>query len=59
METETLRQRKPVQGKQGIDQDVGGTAVTEHPGGDVKHGGPKQLLRLLLVAVYFISSCIS
>lgn len=59
METETLRQRKPVQGKEAIDQDVGGNAVTEHPGGDVKHGGAKQLLRFLLVAIYFISSCIS
>lgn len=57
METETLRQRKPARGKEGID--VGENVVTEHPGGDVKHGGPKQLLRLLLVATYLFSSTFS
>ena len=31
----------------------------EHPGGDVKHGGSKQLLRLALVIIYSFSSCCS
>jgi hypothetical protein len=28
-----------------------------HPGGEIKHGGAVQILRLLLVTVYFFSSC--
>ncbi|KAL2074990.1 hypothetical protein VTL71DRAFT_8770 [Oculimacula yallundae] len=29
----------------------------EHPGGHIKHSGPVQILRLLLVITYFFSSC--
>lgn len=31
----------------------------EHPGGDVRHGGPKQFLRFLLFVVYFWTCCVS
>lgn len=31
----------------------------EHPGGDAKHGGPKQLLRLFLLLSYFMTCCCS
>jgi len=37
----------------------GETGTTAHPGGDIKHGGSVQILRLLLVIVYFFSSCFS
>jgi hypothetical protein len=30
-----------------------------HPGGKIKHGGPIQVLRFLLVVVYFFSACCS
>jgi hypothetical protein len=33
--------------------------ATAHPGGDIKHSGSVQILRLLLVIVYFFSSCSS
>lgn len=58
MENETLRQRhKAVQADSAIGKV--GDAVEEHPGGHVKHGGPKQLWRLLLVLTYTFSSCVS
>ena len=31
----------------------------EHPGGDIKHGGSKQLLRFALAATYTLASCCS
>jgi len=31
----------------------------EHPGGDIKHGGSKQLLRFVLAAIYTLASCCS
>jgi hypothetical protein len=40
------------------------TAVKEadeevHPAGDIKHGGPKQLLRFFLFTTYFMGGCFS
>lgn len=29
-----------------------------HPAGPVKHGGPKQALRMFLFGVYFMGSCV-
>ena len=58
MATDTLRQRKPAQ-VDPIDDPIVLGKVLEHPGGDVKHGGPKELLRFLLVVIYFMSSCFS
>ena len=37
----------------------GKTVVGYHPGGDIKHGGPVQLLRMLLFVTYSLLSCIS
>lgn len=57
METGKLRQRqKPVTATK-AEVDTGEKAG--HPGGDIKHGGATQILRLLLVIVYFMSSCFS
>ena len=36
-----------------------GKAVEAHPGGDIKHGGPVEILRLLLMVTYFLSSSCS
>ena len=58
MANETLRQRQKGLPENGPVH-AGETLVIEHPGGDVKHGGPKQLLRFLLFLTYFLSSCFS
>jgi len=54
MAVDTLRQRKTPAAKAAEEK-----PVEEHPGGDVKHGGPKQILRLLLLLTYFMSCCFS
>lgn len=57
MATETLRQR-PKAGQTGGTSHGGEKSVEGHPGGDVKHGGFIQLLRLMLFILYtFGSSC--
>lgn len=57
MATETLRQRQKAGHADGI-TDNGERSVEGHPGGDVKHGGFIQLLRLILFIVYtYGSSC--
>ena len=58
METGKLRQRqKKSATAPKAEVDTGEKAG--HPGGDIKHGGATQILRLLLVIVYFMSSCFS
>ena len=59
METAELRRRgQPTQTeKPGVD--ANGKTVEPHPGGDIKHGGPVELLRLLLMITYLLSSCFS
>lgn len=58
MANDVLRQRqKTVQAE--ILSDGGEKSVERHPGGEVKHGGGIQLLRLLLFMVYNLGSCIS
>ncbi|KAF8857606.1 acyltransferase-domain-containing protein [Acephala macrosclerotiorum] len=49
-----LRQRQPTR-----EQRLETTAGVGHPGGKIKHGGAVQILRLLLVVVYFFSSCVT
>jgi len=31
----------------------------KHPGGDIKHGGSKQILRLVLMVIYSLAACVS
>lgn len=38
-------------------REQGAVGTEEHPAGDVKHGGPAQLLRLTLFASYFWACC--
>jgi lysocardiolipin and lysophospholipid acyltransferase len=57
METGKLRQRQKPATVTKAEVDTGQKAG--HPGGDIKHGGATQILRLLLVIVYFMSSCFS
>ncbi len=56
METQTLRQRQKAAGASPA------TAATKldegHPAGDIKHGGPMEIGRLLLICTYFYGSCI-
>ena len=56
MANETLRQRKSVQ--EAV-HGAGGGVTDEHPGGDIKHGRSKELLRLFLLLTYFLSSSFS
>jgi len=56
METE-LRQRQ--KGAQVPEAVVEGEAPKGHPGGEIKHGGAAQILRLLLFLTYFMSACCS
>ncbi|RDL39341.1 Acyltransferase [Venustampulla echinocandica] len=64
MATETLRQRKPAAA---TDISVGTPdkyaqkqeQEQEHPGGDIKHGGFVQILRLVAFATYFLAASCS
>lgn len=56
MESETLRQRKPIPGARPVAKEK---VQEEHPGGDAKYGGPKQVLRLLLIMAYWLATCSS
>ena len=58
MANEVLRQRQKT-GRAETVSDGGEKSVEGHPGGDVKHGGGIQLLRLLLFMVYNMGSCFS
>jgi hypothetical protein len=58
MANDTLRQRQKTGQLEHIGDDAE-KSVEGHPGGDVKHGGPIQLLRLLLFIVYACGSCCS
>ena len=72
MAKETVTRRKPAPAVPDVEQktvpDASGMGKTlqanraekvEHPGGDIKHGGSKQLLRFLLAATYTLASCCS
>lgn len=56
MATQNLRQRQKVaeESKSGLDSSE--RAVDGHPGGDIRHGGPAQLLRFFVFLTYFLSS---
>jgi hypothetical protein len=54
--TNEIRQRKPLLESK---NEGGEKVIDEHPGGEVKHGGPKEILRLLLLVTYFMASCCS
>lgn len=64
MATATVRQRKPSTAN---DTDVGTPDKyaqkqeqgQEHPGGDIKHGGLVQVLRIVALATYFYAACCS
>ncbi|KAG0652057.1 putative acyltransferase [Hyphodiscus hymeniophilus] len=59
MENPALRQRgNPTKPDQPVVETKGKT-VEAHPAGDIKHGGPVEILRLLLVITYFLSSTFS
>lgn len=61
METQKLRERvnlKPVSTEK-PEVATNGKAVEAHPGGDIKHGGSVEILRLLLMITYFLSSTCS
>jgi hypothetical protein len=60
MDTSDLRKRtnlKPV--KPGLEADGKAAESEPHPAGEIKHGGPVEILRLLLMVTYFLSSTCS
>ena len=60
METQQLRERVKLTHVEKPGVETNGKAVEEaHPAGDIKHGGPVQILRLLLMLTYLLSSILS
>lgn len=70
MATESVIRRKPALAVPGTRQEIKQPNVSEsaeinraekveHPGGDIKHGGSKQLLRFALAAIYTLATCCS
>lgn len=56
MATDSLRQRRPIPGDGPV---VKEKVQEEHPGGDAKYGGPKQVLRLLVIMAYWLATSTS
>jgi hypothetical protein len=59
METQDLRKRVNLAPTEIPGVETNGKAVEGHPGGDIKHGGPVEILRFLLMITYFLSCCFS
>lgn len=59
METQNLRERVKTASTEKPGLETNGKAVEGHPGGDIKHGGPAEILRFLLMITYFLSSTCS
>lgn len=59
MESEILRRRAKPASAEDLKVDKDGKSAEGHPGGDIKHGGSVEILRLLLMVAYFLSSCFS
>jgi hypothetical protein len=59
MEKANFRQRGQPTQTENPGVEANGKAVEPHPGGDIKHGGPVEILRLLLMITYLLSCCCS
>ena len=60
MSSEGLRKRVPVvdEGNMKVIGDKRRNEADSHPGGEVKHGAGNQVLRVVLLALYFLGSCL-
>jgi hypothetical protein len=59
MDTQNPRERVKTAPTEKPELEIKGKAAEVHPGGDIKHGGPVEILRLLLMITYFLSSTCS